>query len=208
MFRPVFIWYRSGSSILGWIPIRIQGFEKKHIFLKSKTTIYLSLGHHKGPSSYKRSLQLSKKNIKHFKTWNFLNCLYFCDKFLPSSIRIRIPNKDPDTMTWLNSDPIRIRIRNTDFFPSRQRVSAYQDRRRCEGRQSRSAATPLPSPLAGWRRRTCGTGSCGTPPGPCLGVTKRGHLSWLTNSALRIWAQMRGVAESQPLSTAVHTEPK
>jgi hypothetical protein len=69
-------------------------------------------------------------------------------------------------------------------FSQADNASAYQDRRRCEGRQSRSAATPLPSPLVGWRRRTCGTGSCGTPPGPCLGVTKRGHLSWLTNGAL------------------------
>jgi hypothetical protein len=35
--------------------------EKKYFF-KTKTTIYLSLGLHTGRPSYKRSLQLSKKN--------------------------------------------------------------------------------------------------------------------------------------------------
>ncbi len=41
-------------------------------------------------------------------------------------------------------------------------------------------------------------------------ITKRCRLSWLTNSALKK-AQMRGeggVAASQPMSTAVHMEPK
>ncbi len=32
---------------------------------------------------------------------------YFCGTFLPSWIRIRIPNTDPDTLTWLNPDPKR-----------------------------------------------------------------------------------------------------
>ncbi len=65
-------------------PIRIQGFddqklqkitaEKKIIFFGSITTIYLGL--HKGRSSYRRSLQLSKENIQHLKTWNFVG--HFC----------------------------------------------------------------------------------------------------------------------------------
>ncbi len=110
----------SRSSILGWIPIRIQGFkdqklekstaEKKKIFL-SKTTIYLSLGLHKESPSYRRSLQLSKEAIQHFKTWTFQKNFYFCGSFLPSWIRIRIPNTDQDPLTRLNPDPIRIRIR-------------------------------------------------------------------------------------------------
>ncbi len=33
---------------------------------------------------------------------------YFCGSFLPSWIRIRIPNTDPDPQTRLNTDPIRI----------------------------------------------------------------------------------------------------
>ncbi len=37
--------------------------EKKIFFFLSKTTIYLSLGLHKGRLSYRRSLQPSKKNI-------------------------------------------------------------------------------------------------------------------------------------------------
>jgi hypothetical protein len=42
--------------------------DPQHCFFGSKTTIYLSLGLHKGRPSYKRSLQLSKENIQHFKT--------------------------------------------------------------------------------------------------------------------------------------------
>ena len=75
---PVFIWYGSVSCILGWKPIRIQvqSFDdqklekiyswKKKILL-SKTTIYLSLGLHKGHPSYRKSLQPSKENIQQFK---------------------------------------------------------------------------------------------------------------------------------------------
>jgi hypothetical protein len=40
---------------------------KKKLF-GSKNTIYLSLGLHKGRSSYGRSLQPSKENFQHFKT--------------------------------------------------------------------------------------------------------------------------------------------
>jgi hypothetical protein len=42
--------------------------EEKIKFFVSKTTIYLSLGLHKGFPSYRRSLQPSKENIQHFKT--------------------------------------------------------------------------------------------------------------------------------------------
>jgi hypothetical protein len=59
-------------------PIRIQGFndqklnkitaEKKFNFFGSKTIIYLSLGLQKERPSYRRSLQLSKEAIQHFKT--------------------------------------------------------------------------------------------------------------------------------------------
>jgi hypothetical protein len=59
-------------------PFRIQGFndqkleknaEKKiYIFFLTKTAIHLSLGLHKVCPSYKRSLQLSKEAIQHFKT--------------------------------------------------------------------------------------------------------------------------------------------
>ncbi len=57
---------------------------------------YLSLGLHKGCLSYRRSLQLSKVKIQHFKKWKLLICLYFCGKFLPSWIRRGTPlNPDP-----------------------------------------------------------------------------------------------------------------
>ncbi len=111
-FRSVLIliiWFGSESSILGWIPIRIriQGFDDQK--LKKFTAgnifwikIYLSQGLHKGFPSYRRSLQPSKENIQHFKTWNFLifstSVGHFCSLD---------PNTDP--LAWLNPDPIRIR---------------------------------------------------------------------------------------------------
>jgi hypothetical protein len=61
-------------------PIRIQGFNDQklkkipaenfyiHIFFLSKTATYLSIGLHKVCPSYRRSLQLSKEAIQHFKT--------------------------------------------------------------------------------------------------------------------------------------------
>jgi hypothetical protein len=58
--------------------IRIQGFDdqklKKKIFTADIysyffiISIYLSLAHHKGRPSYRRSLQPSKENIQHYKT--------------------------------------------------------------------------------------------------------------------------------------------
>ncbi len=100
-------------------PIRIQVFfdqklkkitGKKNFFFKSRTTIYLSLGLHKGRPSYKISFQLSKENIQHFRTWTFLIIFYFCVSFLPSWIRIRI-------RIWIRIHwPDWIRIRNPAYY--------------------------------------------------------------------------------------------
>ncbi len=65
--------------------------KKKKIQLKlflnlifwSKIAIYLFLCLHKGRPNYRRSLQPSKENILHFKTWNFLTFLKFCRSFCP-----------------------------------------------------------------------------------------------------------------------------
>ncbi len=62
----------------------------------SKIAIYLSLGLHRGCTSYKRSLQPSKENIQHFKTWN----LYF---FL--NLWVIFALLDPPTQ--INADPCR-----------------------------------------------------------------------------------------------------
>ncbi len=72
-----------------WWPkfIKFTGENKK---IWSKITIYLSLGLHKGRPSYRRTLQLSKENIQHFKTLNFLLFIFFWGPFLPFWIRIRI----------------------------------------------------------------------------------------------------------------------
>ncbi len=63
--------------------------KKKLDMLLKKIAIWSSLGLHKGRTSYSRSLQPSKKNIQHFKTWKFFPFFYFCRSFLPSWIRIQ-----------------------------------------------------------------------------------------------------------------------
>ncbi len=77
-------------------PIRIQGFN------------YQKLGKNyswkKKLKSYRRSLQLSKEAIQHFKTWTF-------NFFLLLWVIFALLDPDPDPLTRLNPDPIRIRIR-------------------------------------------------------------------------------------------------
>ncbi len=80
--------------------------DKIDIFL-SKIAIYLSLGRHKGNSSYRRSLPPLKENLQHFKTWNLLIFFYFCRSFLPSWSRIQIhclieSGSNPDPNTYSN----------------------------------------------------------------------------------------------------------
>ncbi len=62
---------------LGYRVFMIENLKKftalnKIFFFFIKIAIYLSLSLHKGCLSYRRSLQPSKENIQHFKTWNFL----------------------------------------------------------------------------------------------------------------------------------------
>ncbi len=83
-------------------PIRIQGFNDQKLkknnswkkitfFFWSKTAIYLSLGLHKVCPSYRRSLQLTKEAIQHFKTWIFSTFVgHFCAPGFGSGFRIRI----------------------------------------------------------------------------------------------------------------------
>ncbi len=86
--------------------------KKKINFFGSKTTIYLSLGLHKGRPSYRRSLQPSKENIQYLKTWKFWTFFYFCESFLPSWIRIRIQQLKLMRIRMRIRIRIRFRIRN------------------------------------------------------------------------------------------------
>jgi hypothetical protein len=76
-------------------PIRIQGFNDQK--LKKK---YVQVT---------EEAFSSQNTSKHELLQIFF---YFCGSFLPSWIRIRIP--DPDPLTRLHPDPIRIRIRNPE----------------------------------------------------------------------------------------------
>ncbi len=93
-------WTDVVSSFLDWIPIRIGVFMIKNCHLLIPR-----------PPSYRRILQ---PNIQPFNTWKFWTFLYFCGSFLPSCIRIRIPNPDPDLRTRSGSTDL-IRIRNTVY---------------------------------------------------------------------------------------------
>ncbi len=104
---PIRIRIQSGSRALmtkNWKKITAEKFFL--IFFWSKTAIYLSLGLHKVCPSYRRSLQLSKEAIQHFKTWTFTK------NFLLLWVIFALLDPDPDPQTRLNPDPIRIRIRN------------------------------------------------------------------------------------------------
>ncbi len=109
------------SSILGWTPIRIRiqsgsrGFmtknwkkitaeQKKLNFLDQKLPYnYLYIRLHKGRPSYKRSLQLSKENIQHFKTWSFFTFSTFVGHFWPpesGSTDLIECGSNPDPKSW------------------------------------------------------------------------------------------------------------
>ncbi len=117
-FGSVFILSGSGSRGWGWIPIRIRiqsgsralmtknwkkiTAEKKIKFFCSKTAIYLSLGLHKVCPSCRRSLQLSKEAIQHFKTWTFTNF------FLLLWVIFALLDPDPKPcwrLTWRRVEP-------------------------------------------------------------------------------------------------------
>jgi hypothetical protein len=123
----IFIFSGSGSRVWGWRPIRIRiriqsgsralmtknwkkiTVEKYFIFFfLQKTAIYQSLGLHKVCPSYRRSLQLSKEAIQHFKTWTFTNfCLLLWVIFaLRFRIRIRIHRPDWIRIQSGSTDPI------------------------------------------------------------------------------------------------------
>ncbi len=79
--------------------------QKNYIFLIKKLQ---KIGLQKERTSYRKSLQPSKKNIQNFKTWKFFTFFFICRSFLPSWIRIRIQQ--------LKLMRIRIRIHNPDLF--------------------------------------------------------------------------------------------
>ena len=113
---PIRIRIQSGSRALmtkNWKKITA---EKKVNFFWSKTAIYLSLGLHKVCPGYRRSLQLTKEAIQHFKTWIFSTFVgHFCPSGSGSGSVLdpySIGSVDPDPYSESGSVfGIRIRIR-------------------------------------------------------------------------------------------------
>ncbi len=130
---------------MNWTPIRIQGFNDQKlkrnyswnllfIFCSSKIAIYL----HTVCQSYRRSLQLSKEDIHHFKTWTFTNfflLLWVIFALLDPDSEIRIRIHRPD---W-----IRIRIRNPGIKREILRIHHFTIIPR--DKRPRSARPPPPS---------------------------------------------------------------
>ncbi len=129
----VFIWYGSGSTILGWIPIRIRiqsgsnpdprfwwpeiekklQLKKKLFFFYQKLKFTYPWASKKYAQAIKEAFSSQKRTSNTSKHEIFLIFFYFCGSFLPSWIRIRIPNTDPDPLTWLSPDPqpcVKVRI--------------------------------------------------------------------------------------------------
>ncbi len=76
---------------------------KKMLWIK-KVAIYLSLRLCKGRPGYRRSLQPSKENIQHFKTWNFSTFFsifvgHFCPPGSGSTDLIK-SRSNPDPEHW------------------------------------------------------------------------------------------------------------
>jgi hypothetical protein len=112
--------YRSGSGSGSWSNQdpkfwwtkyegkNLQLKKKIHIFFDQKSKFTYPLASIKDVQAAGEAFS-SQKSTQKMKFQNFFFCI--CGSFLPSWIRIRIPNPDP--LNWLNSDPLRIRIRNT-----------------------------------------------------------------------------------------------
>jgi hypothetical protein len=93
-------------------PFRIQGFHdqklkknySRNLLFIFFGSIYLSLGLHKVCRSYRRSLQLSKEAIQHFKTWTFTT--FFLILWVIFVLLDPDPNPDSESGSG-STDPIK-----------------------------------------------------------------------------------------------------
>ncbi len=138
-FGPGFTESRSGSSILGWIPYpsgsgskvffdqklkKVYCLKKCDIFFNQKLQFTYSLASIKDVKARREALALKRKHPA-LLNMKFLNFFCFSGSFLPSWIRIRIPNQDQDPLTWLKPNPIWIRIWNTATYYPLQNIHIH-----------------------------------------------------------------------------------
>ncbi len=100
-------------------PIRIQGFHDQKskkitaeiffIFFDQKLQLTYPQASRKYVQVIGEAFSSQRRPSNTSKHELLKKIFYFCGSFLPSWIRIRIPNLDPDPQTRLNPDPIRIR---------------------------------------------------------------------------------------------------
>ncbi len=128
--------------------------------------MYFFLGLHKGRPSHKRTLQLSKRNIQHFKTWNFLIFFYFCGSFMPGLL-----DPDPDPEYWiriLGPDWIRIQYGSGSGSTTQICRSA-----RCTWRTFRRT-----QPTRAWRPSTWSSAPSPTSPFPSSETPAASRQGW------------------------------
>jgi hypothetical protein len=91
------------------------------IFFGSKIAIYLSLGLHRERPCYRSSLQLSKENIQHFKTYNSLLYLF---PFLCVIFALLDPDSESGStdMTESGSETLIISEGKMDFRIEKRRI--------------------------------------------------------------------------------------
>jgi hypothetical protein len=79
--------FGGSSSDLGALVAASPFGVREDILLVATIRIHLTqIQIQKGRTRYKRSLQLSKKNIQHFNTWNFIIFFYFFGSLLPDPL--------------------------------------------------------------------------------------------------------------------------
>ncbi len=83
---------------------------EKIFLFQTLPTFYLSLGLHKGRPKLQEKSSFLKSEHPALQNSNFL---HFCGSFLPYWIRIPDSEYGSGSLTWLNPNLLRIRIRNT-----------------------------------------------------------------------------------------------
>jgi hypothetical protein len=112
--RPLQLVHWQSDALTAEKKLKLKKFraEKKYIFLYKKNNNSPFPRPPKMTSKLQKKPSVLKTEHPALQSMKFLHFFYFCGPFLPSWIRIHFPNPDP--LTRLNPDPIRIRIRNPE----------------------------------------------------------------------------------------------
>jgi len=97
-----FCWSALGFQCGSGSIIRVKILQ---LIKKSQNCFFISPGHHEERQSYKRSLQPSKENIQHFKTWNISTFSIFLGPFCPPGSESAFPVRSRIQPAKMDPDP-------------------------------------------------------------------------------------------------------